>query len=126
MPLLRQHPPFRKPRKNDLHRYYNADCADGVIRVPFSTDRPNRRVLTRLDEHIAEVLHEIRIKKGLSPEEVADKAQIKTKRIMRIEQAFALPFITELEAMANALDVKFWQVMKEAEERRAREKGGGA
>lgn len=60
--------------------------------------------------------------KGLSIEELAKRAEMKPKRVEKIEAALILPFITELEAMANALDTKFWKIMEEAENRDERAK----
>ena len=98
-----------------MHAYGNGDK-----NLPLYTRGPPRRTVTSLDEHIAEIFKKTRTGKNISLAEFSSRSGIKIERLIRIEAGYVLPFITELEAMANALGTKFWMLMQEAEKRQER------
>lgn len=102
-----------------MHCYCNACYENGVINDPLR-HRPDRRRVTSLGEQIAQMFQELRGLKNLSLAEMAEKSGIKAKRIERIEGAQAVPFISELKAMAEALELPLHKIVGEAEDREGR------
>ena len=52
-------------------------------------------------------IKELRIKKGMTQEELADKTEISTRTIQRIENGVVAPRAYTLQTIAKALDVEF-------------------
>jgi transcriptional regulator with XRE-family HTH domain len=57
-------------------------------------------------------LRAIRIKKGLSQEELANDADIPINQVGRIERGEVNPSLSTINSLAKALDVRLYELMK--------------
>ena len=66
---------------------------------------------TNLSKYIGERLRDLRTKKELTQEEVAEKAGTERSYYAKLEQGYTLPSLKLLEKILNALDARFRDVL---------------
>jgi transcriptional regulator with XRE-family HTH domain len=75
---------------------------------------PENSVQTAIVEQMARTLTARRIEKGLSMNELSQKAGIGLTTVSYIERGIRSPSLDSLLRIANVLDVELWQLIREA------------
>lgn len=66
---------------------------------------------TKLSKYIGENLQALRLKKDLTQEEVAERADTERGYYAKLEQGYTLPSLKLLEKILNVLDARFRDVL---------------
>ncbi len=70
---------------------------------------------TDLTERFPEVLKEVRLQKGISQEELADRAGLHRTYISQIERSLKSPSLRSLGQIADALEISLSSLIKKME-----------
>ena len=70
---------------------------------------------TELTERFPDVLKELRLQKGISQEELADRARLHPTYISQIERGLKSPSLRSLGQIADALEVTLSSLIKKME-----------
>ena len=74
------------------------------------------RLGNQLDFDIGKRLRQLRMSRGLSPEDLAKQTGFYAFHITEVETGAALPSIPNLEKWAKALGIELWQVFLEGDQ----------
>lgn len=95
--------PGREDRRSSRNQYSNFSMPPS--RGKRDAASPPLRVI------LAENLRKYRLEKGLSQTDLAERAGLRTRRIVALEKAQRLARVSTIEALAKALEIEPWRLL---------------